>query len=84
VATTDTECGKAIGSALLDPSNFAYAWSDGQGGHDRQNLAAGNYIVTVTDPTRPGLQDLIEVNIEIEGGLDLTPTINTFPTCERI
>ncbi len=81
VATTATECGKAIGTAMLAPANYAYTWSDGKSGHNRGDLAAGNYSITVTDPSRPGVQDVIQVSIETEGGLLVTPTINEFPTC---
>ena len=81
VSTTNTECGQATGSAVLDPPNFAYAWSDGQGGHIRDNLAAGTYTITATDPANPGLQDFIQVIIESEGGLVVTPIFNTLPDC---
>ncbi len=81
VATTPTECGKAIGTAMLAPANYSYIWSDGKSGHNRSDLAAFDYTITVTDPSRPGVQDVIQVSIETEGGLSITPTINNLPTC---
>jgi len=47
-STSDEDCGLANGSALLDPIDYTYAWSDGGTGHERTDLEAGTYSVTVT------------------------------------
>ena len=51
---TDVQChGQSTGSAEVTVTGgtapYTYAWSDGQDGAKAENLAAGNYSVTVTD-----------------------------------
>lgn len=47
-STSDEDCGSANGYALLDPIDYSYEWSDGGTGHERTDLSAGTYSVTVT------------------------------------
>lgn len=46
--TSDEDCGSGNGYALLDPIDYTYEWSDGGTGHERTDLSAGTYSVTVT------------------------------------
>ncbi len=47
-STSDEDCGSGNGYALLDPIDYIYDWSDGGTGHERADLSAGVYSVTVT------------------------------------
>ncbi|MFK7776147.1 MAG: gliding motility-associated C-terminal domain-containing protein [Saprospiraceae bacterium] len=47
-STSNEDCGSGNGYALLDPIDYTYAWSDGGTGHERADLVAGVYSVTVT------------------------------------
>ena len=77
---SNTSCGESIGSATLQPDNLEYAWSDGGTGNSRDNLAAGEYIITATDPNQPGVA-IIVLTIETEGGLNASPIIGRLPDC---
>jgi len=78
-----TECGKAEGTAVLMPATYEYAWSDGGTGASRNDLAAGTYIVTATDPSNPANQDMVEVEIASVGGLTVSHTINALAQCGK-
>jgi trimeric autotransporter adhesin len=51
--TTNSSCGGATGSASVNPSNgtapYNYTWSNGGNTQTINNIAAGTYIVTITD-----------------------------------
>jgi len=74
-------CNGQKGTALLVPGTLTYNWSDGGTGGFRSDLAAGEYLVTVTIPSLEGCMDIISVNIGLESGLDLTTTIDQYPDC---
>ncbi len=74
-------CNGTKGTALLVPGNLTFDWSDGGTGGFRNDLSAGEYLVTVTNPFLEGCQDYINVNIGLESGLSLTPEINRRPDC---
>lgn len=69
-SATAVECAtEASGTAsveVLDPidGTYTYAWSDGGTGANRDGLAAGTYMVTVTSPE--GCVDVSELTIETE------------------
>ena len=54
------DCGEANGSIAINPSGttgpYDYAWPDGGTGSSRTNLAAGFYVVTITDLGNSGCQ----------------------------
>lgn len=47
--TSPASCGLKDGKAKMAPNNFSFLWSDGSTTDTRLDLAAGTYIVTVTD-----------------------------------
>ena len=50
VSISGTNCnGSCDGSIELSSPNFTFIWPDGVDTHERQDLCAGNYLVTVTD-----------------------------------
>ena len=49
VSTEADNCESGNGSAILAPANLTFAWSDGEMGASRTELAAGTYTVTATD-----------------------------------
>jgi len=74
-------CNDTKGTALLVPGNLTYEWSDGGTGGFRNDLSAGEYLVTVTNPFLEDCKDFITVNIDLESGLSLTPVIDRRPDC---
>ena len=42
-------CDQSDGSVVFTPVGYAYSWSDGGTGASRNNLAAGDYVVSVTN-----------------------------------
>ena len=74
-------CNGQKGTALLVPGNLTFNWDDGGTGGFRNDLSAGTYLVTVTNPFLEGCKDIITVNIGLESGLSLTPVINQRPDC---
>jgi len=49
VDQTRADCNTANGTITLSPASYTYVWSDGGTGAQRNDLAAGAYIVTFTD-----------------------------------
>ena len=49
VSQTRADCNTANGTVTLAPATNTYTWSDGGTGAQRNDLAAGSYIVTFTD-----------------------------------
>ena len=74
-------CNGTKGSVLLLPSGLEYSWSDGGTGGSRNDLAAGEYHVTVTIPGSDDCRDIISVNIDLVSDLALTPVFNQLPDC---
>ena len=68
----DSDCFTADGYALLNPSEYAYAWSDGGTGNERNDLAPGSYEVTVSGCA--GCMDTVQ-NIVIGSNCILNDTI---------
>jgi gliding motility-associated-like protein/uncharacterized repeat protein (TIGR01451 family) len=48
VTSTPDTCSQGDGTAILSPSTYSYAWSDGGTGFSRTGLDAGTYTVTAT------------------------------------
>lgn len=57
---------------------YTYAWSDGSNAEDRTGLAAGTYIVTVSDAH--GCTGTLSASITQPAGMTLS-TVKTDPTC---
>ncbi len=74
-------CNGTKGTALLVPGNLTFDWSDGGTGSFRNDLPAGEYVVTVTNPFLEDCIDFITVDIGLESGLSLTPVVNQRPDC---
>ncbi|MEM1120657.1 MAG: PKD domain-containing protein, partial [Bacteroidota bacterium] len=74
-------CNGQKGTVLLTPTALTYEWSDGGTGGFRDDLSAGEYLVTVTIPTLEGCFDILSINVGLESGLTLTPEINQRPDC---
>ncbi|MEM1323898.1 MAG: gliding motility-associated C-terminal domain-containing protein, partial [Bacteroidota bacterium] len=80
VSTSPASCGQMDGRALLAPDSLAFIWSDGETGHERSDLAAGIYQVTVADPLTACI-NILSVEIEQENLLSAEAIINQAPTC---
>ncbi len=74
-------CNGPKGTVLLVPGALTYNWSDGGTGGFRDDLSAGEYLVTVTIPNLEGCMDILSINVGLESGLSLTPVINRRPDC---
>ncbi|MEM6319322.1 MAG: PKD domain-containing protein [Bacteroidota bacterium] len=74
-------CNGQKGSVVLVPSGLNYTWSDGGEGAVRDDLAAGEYLVTVTIPSIDSCMDILSIDIGSVSGLTLTPTFTRLPDC---
>jgi len=82
VLRSDPEiCNQQKGTALLVPGTLTYNWSDGGVGGFRDDLSAGEYLVTVTIPGLEGCMDILTIDIGLESGLKLATTIDQYPDC---
>lgn len=81
VSTTPAECQQSNGTAILEPSEYIYEWSDGEVGSGRMNLAAGTYFVTFTDPAAPDCPNVMPVEITLDNPLAAEITVNQQPNC---
>ncbi|RMG77944.1 MAG: hypothetical protein D6714_18990, partial [Bacteroidetes bacterium] len=77
---TPANCNAADGQVSLTPAGINYQWSDGLSGASRNDLAAGTYFVTATDPAT-GCDAVVEVVIEQMNNLGAEATILAQPTC---
>ena len=72
------------GVAVLSPDTYIYTWQDGFIGNNRNQLAAGTYEVTFTDPTATeDCQGTISITIETENILEAIAVIDQSPTCDQ-
>jgi len=62
-SVTAASCMAANGQATFSDPSFSYLWSDGGSGFMRNDLAAGDYQITITD-TNSGCFDVQELTIE--------------------
>ncbi|MEM8906289.1 MAG: gliding motility-associated C-terminal domain-containing protein, partial [Bacteroidota bacterium] len=81
VTSTPATCDLADGTATLTPADFTYTWEDNFTGNERDDLAAGFYAVTVTDPDQPDCQDIVTVLVEAANPLEVEVQINALPDC---
>lgn len=83
-ATTPATCQNADGSVTIMPMNYDYTWSDGGLGNARTNLAAGDYIITVTDPNNPVCEDYLSVTVEENNPLTAGVVVGQTSTCGQL
>ena len=80
-ATTPADCGVANGTATLSPSDFEFLWPDGSTENTRNDLGAGSYEVSITDPAQPDCPGTLTVLIEESNDLITTIQIDQQPDC---
>ena len=81
--TNASSCsGSTDGSIRLSPTTFTYTWEDGFVGSDRFNILAGDYLVTITDPTTPDCASPMTVTLSTDNIFIATAMIDSQPTCE--
>ena len=83
-ATSTTEaagCLGATGTAILNPADYNYSWSDGGNGAERTDLSAGIYYVTFTDPIAPECPNVLLVEILERNELVANLVVNEYPSC---
>ncbi|MFK7936191.1 MAG: SprB repeat-containing protein, partial [Saprospiraceae bacterium] len=78
---TPATCESDNGSAILEPANFTYEWSDDETGNERMNLSADTYFVTITDPDNPDCPQVDEIIITSDNPLAADITVNQQPDC---
>ncbi len=81
LAVTAADCGQTNGTATLLPANFEYLWPDNTTASNRTDLAAGIYVVTITDPADPSCDNFIEVTIDENANLNATLNVVSLPDC---
>ncbi len=71
------------GAVVLTPATFTYTWADGFIGNNRNQLSAGIYEVTFTDPSQETVcERTISVEVLATNNLTANVFINQMPTCE--
>ena len=78
---TPTSCNAHNGTASLQPQTNSFDWSDGTSGANRNDLAPGINIVTVTDPATNCI-NVFEVFIESVQSLDIQINVQQQPDCQ--
>ncbi len=83
--TTPATCASSNGTARFASGvgAFQYIWSDGKTGFSRNNLAAGQYFVTISDPERIYCDQIIGVEIKSTNSLTVTTVIDRQPSCKQ-
>ena len=82
ISSNASACGANSGSASIDQPGggwwgpWKYTWPDGGTNSSENGLAAGTYVVTLSD--NAGCTGRIPINVSSVGGL--TPTVNAFAT----
>ena len=79
--TSPADCQQNNGTAILEPSEYNYIWSDGEMGSGRMNLAAATYFVTFTDPNNPNCPNVMPVEIALNNPLIADISVNQQPNC---
>ena len=80
VDITAANCLAEDGIAILSPDDFTYEWSDNVVSNNRDDLAAGTYFVTITDPDT-NCENVIPVIIPEENNLVIDAKLNEKTTC---
>ena len=73
-------CLATDGTITLSPLDFTYQWSDNMATNNRDDLAAGTYFVTVTDPDTD-CDNVIAVTVPEENSLEIDAKVNQQSTC---
>lgn len=81
ISQTPASCNFNNGTIVLDPPSFLYEWSDGGVGTNRNDLAPGINIVTITDPAT-NCTNVFEILIESLPSLDIQVDIVQQPDCQ--
>jgi gliding motility-associated-like protein len=85
IATVQPNCGQSTGSITVTPSpsvNYTYAWSNSLPAQATQNnLAAGQYNVTVSETGNPSCNKDTVVNLNNSNGPTLTFSNKVEPSC---
>ena len=81
-SVTAATCNAADGRVVFasDGSAYVYAWSDGGAGASRDDLAGGDYTVTVST-VDGGCSETIEVSVPTRADFEATAEILSRPTC---
>ncbi len=79
ISTTPAECSIADGTATLTPDDFNYTWNDGSTEASRNDLVAGEYQVTIVDPTNPDCFDVQTVVVDEANNLVANASVNNNP-----
>lgn len=74
-------CGLSDGRVTLTPAGFNYIWEDGSTANTRNDLAAGTYFVSFTDPTDPTCPNVLQIEVEEENTMEASITVNSQPDC---
>ncbi len=77
---TAANCLAEDGTATLSPDDYTYQWSDNMITNNRDDLAAGIYFVTITDPNT-GCDNVISLTIPEENNLVIDAKFNEQSTC---
>lgn len=80
ITITAANCLAEDGTVTISPTDFTYQWSDNNITNSREDLAAGTYFVTITDPIS-GCTNVIDVEVPAENDLEIEGKINDRPTC---
>jgi len=82
VVTSPAACNATTGTATLSPADFNYQWSDnGSNASFRDDLPAGTYFVTFTDPNGNGCENVISVFIDDQNALAAELIVVQQPDC---
>ena len=81
VTTDPASCALSDGGAQLSPTDYAYTWPDGSTATLRNDLAAGVYAVTFTDPAYPDCPNVLAVNISETSALVASVSFDQLPDC---
>ncbi len=80
IEITAANCLAEDGTATLSPDDYTYQWSDNMISNNRDDLAAGTYFVTITDPNTD-CDNVIALTIPEENNLEIDAKVNQQSTC---
>ncbi len=83
VITNPSSCsGSNDGSIRLSPTTYTYTWEDGFVGNARFNILAGDYLVTITDPTTDNCNSPFSITLLTDNVFQATAMIDSQPSCD--
>ncbi|MEL6866866.1 MAG: SprB repeat-containing protein, partial [Bacteroidota bacterium] len=80
--TVPATCLASNGAASFSPTNLTYTWADLFVGPERNDLAAGDYDVTISDGSSTCI-NVVMVSIDSNNPLSLAVQINALPGCQQ-